>query len=62
MWLQLRSSDNETDTHVLLELIASAIKNAMKRRLLELSNNHHYYEKSQSSCKNDDENEASETI
>jgi len=62
MQLQLRSSDDETCTHALLELIASAIKNVMKRRLLELLNNHHYHEESQSSCKNNDENEASEAI
>ncbi len=62
MQLQLKSSDNETCIHALLELIAPAIKNATRRQLLKLSNNHHYYEESQSSCKNDDENEASETI
>ncbi len=62
MWLQLKSSNDETCIHALLELIASAIKNAMKRQLLKLLNNHYYHEESQSSCKNDDENEASETI
>jgi len=49
-------------THALLELIASAIKNATRHQLLELLNNHHYHEEFQSSCKNDDENEAFKTI
>jgi len=62
MQLQLKSSDDETCTHALLELIASAIKNATRRRLLELLNNHHYHEESLSSCKNDDENEVFEAI
>jgi len=62
MQLQLRSSNDETCTHALLELIASAIKNATRYRLLELSNNHRYHEEFQSSCKNDDENEAFEAI
>ena len=62
MWLWLRSSNDETCTYALLELIAFAIKNVTKHWFLELSNNHHYHEKFQSSCKNDDENEASETI
>ncbi len=62
MQLQLRSSNDETCTHALFELIASAIKNVMRCQLLELSNNHHYHEESQSSCKNDDENETSEAI
>ncbi len=62
MQLQLRSSDDETCTHALFELIASAIKNAMRRRLFKLLNNCRYHEESQSSCKNDDENEASEAI
>jgi len=62
MQLQLKSSDDETCTHALLKLIASAIKNATRCQLLELSNNHHYHEESQSSCKNDDENEAFEAI
>jgi len=62
MQLRLKLSDDETCTYALLELIASTIKNAMRRQLLKLSNNHHYHEESQSSCKNDDENEASEAI
>jgi len=62
MQLRLKSSDDETCTHALLELIASAIKNATRHQLLELSNNHRYHEESQSSCENDDENEASEAI
>jgi len=62
MWLWLRSSDDETCINALLELIASAIKNVMKHQLLELLNNHCYHEESWSSCKNDDENEASEAI
>jgi len=62
MQLQLKSSDDETCIHALLELIASAIKNATRRQLLKLSNNHCYHEESQSNCKNDDENEASEAI
>jgi len=62
MQLQLKSSNDETCIHALLELIAFAIKNAMKHQLFKLLNNHHYHEEFQSSCKNDDENEASETI
>jgi len=62
MQLRLKSSDDETCTHALLELIAFAIKNATRHQLLELLNNHHYHEEFQSSCKNDDENEAFETI
>jgi len=62
MQLQLKSSNNETCTHALLELIASAIKNATRCQLLELLNNHRYHDESQSNCKNDDENEASEAI
>jgi len=62
MQLRLKSSDDETCTHALLELIASAIKNATRHQLLELLNNYHYHEEFQSSCKNDDENEAFETI
>ena len=62
MWLQLKSSDDETCIHALLELIASAIKNVTRYQLLELSNNCCYHEESQSSCKNDDENEAFEAI
>ncbi len=62
MQLQLKSSNDETCTHALLELIAFAIKNAMKHQLLELSNNHHYHKESQSSCKNDDENKAFKAI
>ena len=62
MQLWLKSSDDETCIHALLELIASAIKNATRRWLLELLNNHRYHEESQSRIKNDDENEASETI
>jgi len=62
MQLQLKSSDDETCTYALLELIASAIKNATKRQLLKLSNNHCYHEEFQSSCKNNDENKASEAI
>jgi len=62
MQLQLKSSDNEICTHALLELIASAIKNATRHQLLKLSNNHHYYKEFQSSCKNNDENEAFKAI
>ena len=62
MQLRLKSSDDETCTHALLKLIAFAIKNVTKHQLLELLNNHCYHEESQSSCKNDDENEASEVI
>ncbi len=62
MQLQLKSSDNETCTNALLELIASVIKNVTRCQLLKLLNNHHYHEESQSSCKNDNENEASEAI
>ncbi len=62
MQLRLKSSDNKTCTYALLELIASAIKNVTRCQLLKLLNNHRYHEESQSSCKNDDENEVSETI
>jgi len=62
MRLRLKPSDGETCTHALLELIAPAIKDATRRRLLELSNNRRYHEESQSSCENDDENGASEAI
>jgi len=62
MQLQLKSSNDETCTHALLELIASAIKNATRHQLLKLLNNHCYYEEFQSSCKNDDENKTSEAI
>ncbi len=62
MWQWLKSSDDETCTHALLELIAFAIKNVTRHWLLELSNNYHYHEESQSSCKNDDENKAFEAI
>ncbi len=62
MQLWLKSSNDETCIHALLELIAFAIKNATRHQLLELLNNHYYHEESQSSCKNDDENEASEAI
>jgi len=46
----------------LLELIASAIKNVTKCKLLKLLNNRRYHEESQSSSEDDDENEALETI
>ncbi len=62
MQLQLKSSDDKTCTYALFKLIASAIKNAIKRWLLKLLNNHHYHKEFQSSCKNDDENETSEAI
>ncbi len=62
MQLWLKSSDDKTCTHALLELITFVIKNATKCQLLELLNNHRYHEESQSSCKNDDENEASKAI
>ncbi len=62
MWLQIKSSDDEACTHALLELIASAIKNATRCWFLELLNNHHHHKKSQSSSKDDDENEALEAI
>jgi len=58
----LKSSDDDTCIYALLELIASAIKNAIRCQLLKLLNNHRYHEEFQSSCKNDDENEASEAI
>jgi len=62
MQLQLRSSNDETCTYALFKLIASAIKNAMRHQLLELSNNHHYHKESQNNCKNDDKNEAFKAI
>ncbi len=62
MQLQLKSSNDETCTHALLELIAFAIKNIMKCQLFKLLNNCCYHEESQSSCKNDDENKAFKAI
>ncbi len=62
MQLQLKSSDDKIYTYALFELIAFAIKNATRCQLFKLLNNHYYHEESQSSCKNDDENEASEVI
>ena len=62
MWLWLKSLNDETCIHALLELITSAIKNVIKCWLFKLLNNHYYYEESQSSCKNNDENEAFKTI
>ena len=62
MQLRKKLSDDEACIHALFKLITFAIKNAMKRWLFKLSNNRRYHEKSQSSCKNDDENEASEAI
>ncbi len=62
MQLQIKSSDDEACTHALLELIASAIKNATRCWLLELLNNSHHHEESQSNSENDDENEALEAI
>ncbi len=62
MQLQTKSSDSKACIHALLELNASAIKNAMWYWLFELSNNHHDHERFQNSSKNDDENKASKTI
>ncbi len=62
MWLQMKLSDDEACTYALLELIASAIKNATRCWLLELLNNNHHHEESQSSSKNDDENEVFKAI
>ncbi len=62
MWLWLKSLNDETCIHALLELITSAIKNVIKCWLFKLLNNHYYHEESQSSCKNNDENEAFKTI
>ncbi len=62
MQLQMKSSDDEACTHALLELIASAIKNATRCWLLELLNNRHHHEESQSSSEDDNENEALEAI
>ncbi len=62
MQLRMKSSEDEACIHALLELIASAIKNATRCWLLELLNNRRHHEKSQSSNENDDENEALEAI
>ncbi len=62
MRLQLKSSNDETCTQTLLELITFAIKNVTKHQLLKLLNNYYYHEEFQSNCKNDDENEAFEAI
>ncbi len=62
MQLQMKSSDDEACTHALLELIASAIKNATRCWLFKLLNNHHHYEEFQNSNKDDDENKALKAI
>ncbi len=62
MQLRIKSSDDEACTHVLLELIASAIKNATRCWLFKILNNHHHYEESQNSNEDNDENEALEVI
>ncbi len=62
MQLQMKSSDNEACTHALLELIASAIKNATRCWLFKLLNNYYHHEESKSNSKDDDENEAFEAI
>ncbi len=62
MQLRMKSSDDEACTHALLELIASAIKNATRCWLLELLNNRCHHEESQSNSEDDDENEALEAI
>ncbi len=58
----MKSSDDEACTHALLELIASAIKNATRCWLFKLLNNHHHYEEFQNSNKDDDENKALKAI
>lgn len=62
MRLRMGSSDCEACTHALRELNASAVKDATRRRLLELSKNRRNHEGSQSDCEDDDENGASEII
>ncbi len=62
MQLRTKSSDSEAYIHALLELNASAIKNAMQCQLLKLLNNCCDHERFQSSSKNDDENRVSEAI
>ncbi len=62
MQLRMKSLDDEACTHALLELIASAIKNATRCWLFKLLNNRHHHKESQSSSENDDENDALEAI
>ncbi len=62
MQLQMKSSDSQAYSDALLELNASSIKYAMRRRLHELSNHRINHEESQGNSENDDENKAAEAV
>ena len=62
MWLRIKSSDSQAYSDALLELNASSIKYAMRRRLHKLSSHRLNHEESQSNNKNDDENKAAEAV
>jgi len=62
MQLRMKSSDSQAYSDALLELNASSIKYATRRRLHELSNHHLNHEESQGNSENDDENEAAEAL
>jgi len=58
----MKSSDSQAYSDALLELNASSIEYAARRRLHELSSHHLNHEKSQSNSENDDENKAAEAV
>ncbi len=58
----MKSSDSQAYSDALLELNASSIKYAMRRRLHKLSNHHLNHEESQDYSENDDENEVTEAV
>jgi len=58
----MKSSDSQAYSDALLELNASSIKYATRRRLHELSNHRINHEESQGNSENDDENEAAEAV
>ncbi len=62
MQLRMKSSDSQAYSDALLELNASSIKYATRRRLHELSNHRINHEESQGNSENDDENEAAEAV
>jgi len=62
MQLRMKSSDSQAYSDALLELNASSIKYAMRRRLHKLSNHRINHEESQGNSENDDENEAAEAV
>jgi len=58
----MKSSDSQAYSDALLELNASSIKYATRRRLHELSNHYLNHEESQGNSENDDENEAAKAV